>query len=102
MFRPVPILDQTHVTNLRLTQIGVMRNIRQMGTTCREVRKRRRLTLAEVAKAVGTDPSNLSRIEQGAQQPSRDIARRLFRYFEGAVSLGSIYDPEFSAKEVAK
>ncbi|HEX7039509.1 MAG TPA: helix-turn-helix transcriptional regulator [Trueperaceae bacterium] len=62
--------------------------------TLREARLARKETLVEVAEAVGTDVSNLSRIERGAQLPSRDLARKLFEHFDGAVELGLIYDPE--------
>jgi transcriptional regulator with XRE-family HTH domain len=62
--------------------------------TLREARLARGETLVIVAEAVGTDVSNLSRIERGAQMPSRELARKLFNHFEGSVDLGSIYDPE--------
>lgn len=62
--------------------------------TVREARLARGETLAEVAEAVETDVGNLSRIERGEQLPQRDLARRLFEHFEGAVPLGVIYDPE--------
>lgn len=65
--------------------------------TLREARLHRDQTLVAVAEAVGTDVSNLSRIERGAQLPSRELARKLFEHFDGAVDLGSIYDPEHRA-----
>ena len=60
-----------------------------------QTRKSRGLSLETVAAKVGTDQTNLSRIERGAQVPKRELARALFGFYGGAVSLGSIYDPEF-------
>ncbi len=48
-----------------------------------------------VAAAVGTDKSNLRRVEEGLQVPQQSLARNLFKYYGGAVPLGSIYDPKF-------
>jgi transcriptional regulator with XRE-family HTH domain len=62
--------------------------------TLREVRLAREETLVAVADAVGTDVGNLSRIERGEQVPQRELARKLFDHFGGAVDLGAIYDPE--------
>lgn len=60
-----------------------------------QIRKSRGLTLEQVADKVGTDPTNLSRVEKGHQVPKRELARALFEFFGGAVELGAIYDPEF-------
>jgi|SRR5215207_1992357 len=43
----------------------------------REYRKRRDLTLAALASAVGSTRSQLSKIETGISRPSPDLARRL-------------------------
>ncbi|KKL00910.1 hypothetical protein LCGC14_2627940 [marine sediment metagenome] len=64
-----------------------------MTKTLREIREKRKLTLAEVAREVGTDAGNLSRIETGSQVPSRDLARGLYAFYDGKVSLAAIYDP---------
>lgn len=61
----------------------------------RAARKARKLTLKTVAKAVGTDPGNLSRVERGEQAPNRELARKLHSYYDGAVPLASIYDATF-------
>lgn len=66
-----------------------------------QMRKSRGLPLDQVAKAVGTDPTNLSRVEKGTQVPKRDLARALFRFYDGRVPLGAIYDPEFHAQQSA-
>lgn len=65
-----------------------------------EIRKSKRLSLEAVAKVVGTDQANLSRIEKGQQTPKRDLARNLYRFYEGAVPLDVIYDPVFAALPV--
>lgn len=64
-----------------------------------ELRKDRGLSLEAVAKTVGTDQANLSRIEKGQQTPKRELARQLYRFYEGAVPLGHVYDPEFASKK---
>lgn len=64
-----------------------------------QTRKSRGLSLAQVAAVVGTDPTNLLRVEKGAQVPKRELARRLFEFYGGAVELGAIYDPEFHAAQ---
>lgn len=61
-----------------------------------QTRKSRGLSLDVVAAAVGTDPTNLSRVEKGQQMPKRELARALFEYFGGSVPLANIYDPEFA------
>lgn len=58
-------------------------------------RKARGLSLETVAKQVGTDQANLSRVEKGAQTPKRELARKLFEFYGGVVPLAAIYDPEF-------
>lgn len=62
-----------------------------------QLRKSRGLSLEQVASVVGTDQANLSRIEKGQQIPKRELARSLFKYYEGRVPLSAIYDPEFHA-----
>lgn len=60
-----------------------------------QTRKSRGLNLKTVAAAVGTDPTNLSRVEKGQQVPKRELARALFSFYDRVVPLGAIYDPEF-------
>jgi len=68
-------------------------------TLLTQTRKSRKLSLEHVAKRVGTDQGNLARIEKGQQTPKKDLARRLFAFYEGAVPLAAIYDPEFFARQ---
>lgn len=60
-----------------------------------QTRKGRGLSLDVVALEVGTDPTNLSRVERGEQIPKRELARALFEYYGGVVPLGAIFDPEY-------
>lgn len=62
-----------------------------------QMRKGRGLSLDQVARQVGTDQANLSRVEKGQQVPKRPLARALHAFYEGKVPLGAIYDPEFNA-----
>ncbi len=63
-----------------------------------QIRKSRKLSLAQVAEVVGTDQANLSRIEKGEQNPKRELARKLHQFYGGAVPLGAIYDPQYCAQ----
>jgi transcriptional regulator with XRE-family HTH domain len=49
-------------------------------TPLKRLRLKRKLTLLDVASAVGTDTGNLSRIESGAQK-SVALAEKLVEYF---------------------
>lgn len=60
-----------------------------------QTRKSRGLSLETVAKEVGTDQTNLSRIERGAQVPKPALAVALFRFYGGVVSIDAICGPEF-------
>lgn len=61
------------------------------------LRRARGLSLDDVARRVGTDQANLSRIEKGQQVPKRPLARALFDFYAGEIPLGAIYDPDFYA-----
>lgn len=62
-----------------------------------QMRKSRGLSLAELAAQLQTDQSSLSRVERGLQIPNRNLARRLYGFYGGAVTLGHVYDPEFAS-----
>jgi transcriptional regulator with XRE-family HTH domain len=85
---------------MREVQTGLAQCLRIMQTHAmsklREARVARNLTLQDVAKAVETDPGNLSRIERG-QAASKALARRLFEFYDGQVPLSAIHDPEFES-----
>jgi transcriptional regulator with XRE-family HTH domain len=84
---------------LRVTH--VFRRLSPVPSLLTQTRKSRGLSLAQVAKVVGTDPTNLLRVEKGEQVPKRALARKLFEFYGGAVELGAIYDPEFHAERQA-
>lgn len=60
-----------------------------------QMRRAQGLSLENVAREVGTDQANLSRIEKGQQIPKRPLARALHKFYDGKVPIGAIYDPEF-------
>lgn len=64
-------------------------------TALRAARKKRQLTVQHVAAMLRIDSSNLSRIELGAQMPTKRIARELYAFYRGEVELGDIYDATF-------
>lgn len=53
------------------------KEITQIDSAVREARKRKRLTVKQLAQMVGTDQGNLSRIELGQQDASPDLARAI-------------------------
>lgn len=63
-------------------------------TPLRRARERCGLTIQQLASSVGIDPGNLSRIERGIQVPGRDLAQRLSRHFDGALTEMEIIYPE--------
>lgn len=75
---------------MRLVQHG------PVDTKLTQMRKSRGLSLSDLADSVGTDRTNLSRVERGLQIPNRQLARKLYAFYEGTVELGAIYDPEFT------
>lgn len=65
-----------------------------MDTPLKRLRVQRKLTLQEVADAVGSDTGNLSRIEAGKQK-SLEIAAKLVDYFgRDAISEAEILYPD--------
>lgn len=57
-------------------------------------RLKRGLTLSEVAAAVGTDAGNISRMENGKQQPSPKTAEALAKFFGYEITEIQILYPE--------
>lgn len=60
-----------------------------------QTRKSRGLSLEKVAAEVGTDQTNLSRIERGEQVPKPALACALYKYYGGVVSIDAICGPDF-------
>lgn len=76
-------------------------------TPLRQAREQREMTISEVARAVETDPGNLSRVERREQRASPELAQRLARFFGYSVSEIQILYPErfaeaASADELAR
>lgn len=65
-----------------------------METPLRQWRTQRRLTLTEVASAVGIDTGNLSRIELGKQKASTALAAKLAERFKGQITEMQILYPK--------
>lgn len=61
----------------------------EIGKVIRALRQKRGETLEQVALGVGTDPSNLSRIERGVQQPSAELLRAIAAALQ--TTIGSLY-----------
>ncbi len=68
-----------------------------MSTPLQKIRKENNLTLQELAKDLGIDPSNLSRIERGMQSASPQFAEKVCNKFKGSISeIEILYPTRFS------
>jgi transcriptional regulator with XRE-family HTH domain len=56
--------------------------VQGIGKKMLELRKRRKLTLAEMAKGVGMSPSMISQMERGMLRPSLETLIRVSEFFE--------------------
>jgi putative transcriptional regulator len=65
-----------------------------MSLSIKAARLKRGQTLMQVAKAIGTDAGNLSRIENGKQMPSPKMAEKLAQHFGYEISEIQILYPE--------
>lgn len=66
----------------------------------RQAREKAGQTIVDVCRAVGTDPGNLSRVENGKQKPSTELAEKLVKHFGGSLTEMQILYPErFSGVE---
>lgn len=72
-------------------------------TPLRAIRKKRRLTIYDVAQAVAVRPGTISKIERGMAGASTDLAARLVMFYgRAAISEEKILYPErFANKEAA-
>jgi transcriptional regulator with XRE-family HTH domain len=64
------------------------------------IRKRARLTQADVARAVGTDHPQISRWESGLYSPARGTALRLARLYEQLEEIIREEEAAMAAREV--
>lgn len=65
-----------------------------MKSPLRQARERAGQTIVEVCRAVGTDQGNLSRIENGKQKASTELAEKLSKHFSGDITELQILYPE--------
>lgn len=63
-------------------------------TPLRKIRHARGLSLEEVARKVGTDSGNLSRIELGRQSITRELAASLASFYGSEICELHIFYPE--------
>ena len=69
-------------------------------TPLQKARHAKKLSLEQVAEAIGTDTGNLSRIERGLQVPSKELTEKLAKYFGGEITeLQIIYPERFASGE---
>ena len=72
-----------------------------MDTPLKVAREKRKLSVTQLCIELGTHPQNYYRIERGEQIPKRELARAIYEFFGGSVSLSEIYDPEYAAQIAA-
>lgn len=58
----------------------------EIGQVIRALRQKRGATLESIALDIGTDASNLSRIERGIQQPSTELLRTIANVLKTTVA----------------
>lgn len=63
-------------------------------TPLKHLRNTRKLSIHAVAEAVGTNPGNMSRIENGKQRASPGLAEKIAKYFGYAITEIQILYPE--------
>jgi len=73
-----------------------------MKSPLRQAREKRGITLNVLAKKVGSDVGNLSRIERGVQTPNAQLAERICREFDGEVSELQLIYPARYAESAAQ
>lgn len=69
-----------------------------MDTPLKVAREGRKLSVTDLCEKITCHPQNYYRIERGEQIPKRDLAREIYEFFGGSVSLAEIYDPEYAAQ----
>lgn len=84
---------QHSVTHARkITKVEPMKT--KKVTPLKATRLQRKESVRKVAGAVGTNPGNLSRVENGKQRASPDLAERLANHFGHAITELQILYPE--------
>jgi transcriptional regulator with XRE-family HTH domain len=65
-----------------------------MKSPLRQIRERKGQTIVEVSRAVSIDPGNLSRVENGKQKASTELAEKLAQHFDNEISEMQILYPD--------
>lgn len=79
------------LANMRVTQTIPSKTMKNPLRRARELAGK---TIVEVGRSVGVDPGNLSRIENGKQKASTELAEKLAKYFDGGITEIEILYPE--------
>ncbi|UWP79049.1 XRE family transcriptional regulator [Dactylosporangium fulvum] len=78
---------------------GIESDLRLVGRRIRHERRARRLTLAELASAVGSSPSHLSQVENGRRQPTLRLLAAIAAAFR--LSADELLRPEPPSRRAA-
>jgi transcriptional regulator with XRE-family HTH domain len=74
-----------------------------MKSPLRQIRERKGQTIVEVCRAVSTDPGNLSRVENGKQKASTELAEKLAKHFENEITeMEILYPDRYASGEEAQ
>lgn len=65
-----------------------------MKSPLRQIRERKGQTIVEVSRAVSIDPGNLSRVENGKQKASTELAEKLAQHFCNEITEMEILYPD--------
>lgn len=65
-----------------------------MKSPLRQIRELKGQTIVEVCRAVSTDPGNLSRVENGKQKASTELAEKLAKHFGNEITEMEILYPD--------
>lgn len=72
-----------------------------MHTPLKAIRLRRNVTTQQLSDAVKVTQPTISRVENGRKRPSPDLANRIAKYFNGAITRDQILFPEDYAEKRA-
>lgn len=65
-----------------------------METPLKKIRTERKLSIYEVAKGAECSPSTVSRVERGEGGVSPELAERITKFFDGAITEEEILYPD--------
>lgn len=79
---------------MRSENYGFSRIFLAMDTPLKVERCKRNLSATDLAQAMGVTQPTINRIENGRKRPSPDLANRLAKFFDNAVTRDQILFPE--------